>query len=49
MSSPAAIATHELHFPHGSGVGSFEFWQFSALARIRAVLVFPVPRVPQKR
>ena len=41
------IATHESHIPHGSGVGPFS--QLSAFARIRAVLVLPVPRGPVNR
>src|ERR1700712_2344433 len=49
MSSPRAIAVHELHLPQGLGVGASNFSQFSALARMRAIDVLPTPRVPQKR
>lgn len=44
---PAAISTHDAHSPHGSGVTPFA--QLSALARIRAVVVFPTPRAPVNR
>ena len=44
---PAAISSHMGHTPHGLSVGPFT--QFSALAKMRAVLVFPVPRGPTKR
>jgi len=43
---PAAISLHESHSPQGSGVGPFT--QFSALARMRAAVVFPTPRAPEK-
>ena len=43
---PAAISVHEGHFPQGATVGPWA--QFSALARIRAVVVFPTPRAPEK-
>src|SRR4051794_4095684 len=49
MSSPRAIATQELHLLHGSGVGRSDFSQLRHLARMRAVEVLPVPRVPQNR
>src|SRR4051794_25042605 len=49
MSCPLAIAWHDSHLPHGSGVGPGVDWQFSALAMIRALDVLPVPRVPQNR
>jgi hypothetical protein len=49
MSSPRAIAVHDSHFKHGSVVGPSDFWQFNAFARIRAIDVFPVPRVPVNR
>ena len=42
MSRPSAISTHASHSPHGSGVGPFT--QFSARARMRAVVVLPTPR-----
>src|SRR5437016_565668 len=40
---------HESHLPQGSDVGSLLLRQLRALAKMRAVDVFPVPRVPQKR
>ena len=43
---PAAISLHESHTPQGSGVGPFT--QFRAFARIRAAVVFPTPRAPEK-
>ena len=46
MSRPSAISTHASQAPHGSGVGPFA--QFSARARMRAVVVFPTPRGPAK-
>jgi hypothetical protein len=49
MSSPRAIPTHEVHVPQGVAVGPSDDRQFSALAKIRAIDVFPVPRVPQNR
>ena len=42
-----ASALHELHSPHGSGVGPFT--QFSERAMMRALDVFPQPRGPEKR
>src|SRR5918999_2112175 len=47
IDEPSAMATHEAHTPHGFGVGPFS--QLSALARMRAVLVLPVPRGPVNR
>ena len=44
MSSPLAIDRHESHFPHGTVTGPSPDWQFSALARMRAMEVLPVPR-----
>ena len=44
---PAAIATHESHFPHGVRVGPST--QFKERARIFATEVLPVPREPTKR
>ena len=41
------IATQVSHLLHGFGVGPFS--QLRALARMRAVDVFPVPREPLKR
>src|SRR5881394_3251688 len=49
MSSPRAMALHELHSLHGSAVGPLDLSQLRHLARIRAVEVLPVPRVPQNR
>ena len=46
MSRPSAISRHASHLPHGSPVGPFT--QFSARARMRAVVVFPTPRGPAK-
>ena len=43
---PAAIALHESQTPQGSGAGPFT--QFNALARMRAAVVFPTPRAPEK-
>jgi len=45
---PAAMARQFSHSPHGSP-SSPRFVQFSAFARMRAVLVFPVPRGPENR
>ena len=44
MSRPSVISRHASHVPHGSAVGPFS--QFSARARIRAVVVLPTPRGP---
>ena len=46
MSRPSAISRQASHMPHGSAVGPFS--QFSARARIRAVVVLPTPRGPAK-
>src|SRR5688572_3833807 len=46
MSSPRATPLHDSHVPHGLVVGASLFSQFSALARILAIDVLPVPRVP---
>src|SRR5271169_3133850 len=43
---PAEISRHESHVPSGSAVGPFT--QFKALARIRALVVLPTPRTPEK-
>jgi len=43
---PEAISLQESHSPQGVAVGPFT--QFSALARIRAAVVFPTPRAPEK-
>ena len=43
---PAAISRQESHSLQGSAVGPFA--QLSALARMRAVVVFPTPRAPEK-
>ena len=44
---PWVISVHEVQVPHGSP--STGASQLSALARIRADEVLPVPRGPQKR
>ena len=44
MSRPSAISTQASQTPHGSAVGPFT--QFSARARMRAVVVLPTPRGP---
>src|ERR1051325_9955281 len=44
MSRPCAISTHASQTPHGSAVGPLT--QFSARARMRAVVVLPDPRCP---
>ena len=41
------IALQAAHVPHGCGVGPFS--QLSALAKMRASVVLPVPRGPAKR
>ncbi len=46
MSRPWAISTQASQTPHGSDVGPW--MQFSARARIRAVVVLPTPRGPAK-
>ena len=46
MSRPSAISTQASQTPHGSAVGPFS--QFSARARMRAVVVLPTPRGPEK-
>ena len=43
---PAAISRQESQLLSGSAVGPFA--QLSALARMRAVVVFPTPRTPEK-
>src|SRR5690348_3536720 len=49
MSSPRAMPWQDSHLPHGLVVGLSLLSQLSALARMRAIDVLPVPRVPQKR
>ena len=44
---PSAMATHDSHTPHGSP--SLTSLQLRALARMRAVVVLPVPRGPLSR
>ncbi len=44
---PAAIETHDSHFPHGVKVGPST--QFRERARIFASEVLPVPREPTNR
>ncbi len=46
MSRFSAISMHASQTPHGSGVGPFA--QLSARARMRAVVVLPQPRGPEK-
>ena len=46
-SSPVAMLRHRSHSSQGVGVGPLT--QFSALARMRAAVVLPTPRVPVKR
>ncbi len=46
-SEPLSIAVQWSQTPHGLGVGPCT--QFRAFATIRAVVVLPVPRGPQKR
>ena len=45
--APLRMATHEPHVPQGSPSSACS--QLSAIARMRAVLVLPVPRGPLKR
>jgi hypothetical protein len=45
---PAVMPTHELHTLQGSPPG-WRSAQLIALARMRAVVVFPVPRGPANR
>ncbi len=47
MLLPSSAALHLSHSPHG--LPSTGFWQFTALAKILATLVLPVPLVPVKR
>jgi hypothetical protein len=47
MLFPAVISVQFVQSLHGSGAGPFS--QFNAFARIRAVLVLPIPRAPTKR
>ena len=46
MSRPSAISMQASQTPQGSAVGPFS--QFSARARMRAVVVLPTPRGPEK-
>ena len=46
MSRPCAISTQASHSPHGSPVGPFS--QLRQRARMRAVVVLPTPRGPEK-
>ena len=43
------VRRHESQVPHGSAVGAGNDWQFRQRARMRAVVVLPVPRGPEKR
>ena len=45
----ALISSHELQALHGSKLPSLRFGQFKDLAKIRAVVVLPTPRGPEKR
>ena len=45
---PSATATQLSHTPHGSPSAP-RFVQFIAFARMRAVVVFPVPRGPENK
>jgi hypothetical protein len=47
MELPSFMDRHDSHLLHGVDVGPST--QFMALASARAVVVFPVPRGPQKR
>ena len=47
MEFSSATARHMAQFPQGFPFTGFA--QFTAFAMIFATLVFPVPRVPQKR
>ena len=47
MEVPAVIRSQFTHSPQGCAVGPLS--QLSALAKMRAVLVLPVPRGPAKR
>ncbi len=49
MSSPREIAWQESHLRHGLVVGPSLLPQFSALANMRAMEVFPTPLVPLNR
>src|SRR4051812_17368921 len=49
ISSPRAMPRQDSQTPHGLVVGLSDFSQLSALARMRAMEVLPVPRVPVKR
>ena len=44
---PSSISTHALHSPHGFEVTPVS--QLMHLARMRASVVLPTPRVPEKR
>jgi hypothetical protein len=44
---PSSISRHALHLPQGVGVTPVS--QFSDLARMRAMVVLPTPRVPVNR
>jgi len=49
MFVPAAIDLQLSQLLQGSGVGPSERWQFKHLHRIRAEVVFPMPRDPMNR
>lgn len=46
IEDPSAMERHMAHSPQGPFSPGFS--QFTALAKIFATVVFPVPRVPQK-
>ena len=46
---PALISSHAEHSSHGLVTGPSADWQFKHLARIRAIVVFPTPRVPANK
>jgi hypothetical protein len=45
---PARISVHDSQIPQGSATGLSDERQFKAAARIRATVVFPIPRWPLK-
>ena len=47
--SSRPMRRHESHSPQGVGVGAGKAWQLRHRARIRAVVVLPVPRGPENR
>ncbi|OPZ98638.1 MAG: hypothetical protein BWY71_01211 [Planctomycetes bacterium ADurb.Bin412] len=49
MSSPSLMARQLSHLQQGVVVGLSKARQFMALAKMRAMLVLPTPRVPVNR